>query len=88
MTFLLIFEGSFPSPTTCDLDQSVVHRNAAAIMIMVAYGLQIGGNDDPIVLQLKAALQLGFTLSTPGKYLVEFMPICRSGVSRSLSQIS
>jgi hypothetical protein len=56
----------------------LVPRKAVAIMIMVAYGLRISGNDDPVVLYLRAALKLGFTLSTPGKYLVEFVPLCES----------
>jgi hypothetical protein len=64
----------------------LVSRNAVAIMIMVAYGLRISGNDDPVVLHLRAALKLGFTLSTPGKYLVEFAPLREStSSSKTLS---
>ena len=55
---------------------------------MVAYGLQIGGNDDPVVVHLQEALKVGSNLSTPGKYLVEFVPFCKSEFSQTFHEIS
>ena len=51
-------------------------RNAVAVIIKVAYGYQVGDNDDPIVRILEDTLMVGATLASPRKYWVEFMPLC------------
>jgi len=58
--------------------KGILCRNAVAVIVKVTYGYQIGGNDDPIVRILEEAFQISVSLSTPGKYWVEFMPFCTS----------
>jgi len=49
-------------------------RNSVAVIIKVAYGRQVGGNDDPIVRIMEDSLRIGAPLTLPHKYWVEFMP--------------
>ena len=50
-------------------------RNAVAVILKVAYGYQITSNDDPLVHLLEKTFPLMASITTPGKYLVEFLPI-------------
>jgi len=64
-------------------DSEVVYRNVNAIVVKATYGYQITGDDDSLVNMLEYAFQLGGTISTPGKYLVELIPSCESHSGRS-----
>ena len=55
---------------------SNLYRNVNAVIIMVAYGYQVAGNDDPLVKMLDDAFKIGSTITVPGRYLVEFIPSC------------
>ncbi|KDR77596.1 hypothetical protein GALMADRAFT_245744 [Galerina marginata CBS 339.88] len=54
-----------------------IRRNAVAVILKVAYGYQVESIDDPLVLQLEQGLKMTGTLSVPGKFLVEFIPLLR-----------
>jgi len=46
-----------------------------AVILKVAYGYQITSNDDPLVHLLDKSFHLMSSITTPGKYWVEFAPI-------------
>ena len=46
-----------------------------AVILKVAYGYQISSNDDPLVHLLDKSFHLMASITTPGKYWVEFAPI-------------
>ena len=46
-----------------------------AVILKVAYGYQITSNDDPLVHLLEKSFRLKASISIPGKYWVEFVPI-------------
>ncbi|TFK18077.1 cytochrome P450 [Coprinopsis marcescibilis] len=54
-----------------------VRRSAVAVILKLAYGFQIGGNDDHFVRLIEETFALSSSLLVPGKYLVEFFPILR-----------
>ncbi|CAA7259346.1 unnamed protein product [Cyclocybe aegerita] len=54
-----------------------IRRSAIAVILKVAYGYQVAGNDDPFVRNLQEGLKVYGGLSTPGKYWVEFFPVLR-----------
>ncbi|KAJ3506809.1 hypothetical protein NLJ89_g6662 [Agrocybe chaxingu] len=54
-----------------------IRRNAVAVILKVAYGYEVQGNDDPFVQNIEEGFALSATLGTAGKYWVEFFPILR-----------
>jgi len=75
MNFELIFEGNSHCNHHIRKNSLTLNlRNSVAVIIKVAYGYQVGENDDPIVRILEDSLRIGATLSSPRKYWVEFMP--------------
>lgn len=54
-----------------------LHRAPVAVMLKLAYGFQIGGRDDKFVHALEESMAIIEELTTPGKYLVEVVPILR-----------
>lgn len=53
-------------------------RASVAVMLKLAYGFQIGGRDDKFVDALEDTMAIIAEISTPGKYLVEIFPFCKS----------
>ncbi|KAF9058200.1 cytochrome P450 [Panaeolus papilionaceus] len=56
---------------------SHIRRNAVAVILKVAYGYQVAGNDDPLVVALEDGMKQLGVLNIPGKYWVEYFPILR-----------
>jgi hypothetical protein len=44
----------------------------------VAYGYQVRSNEDKFVEILEGSLRLAGKINIPGKFWVEFLPICKS----------
>ena len=73
--FGLIFEGDPPfNHHILEMSLTLNLRNSVAVIIKVAYGYQVGENDDPIVRIMEDSLRIGAPLFSPRKYWVEFMP--------------
>ena len=49
---------------------------AGALIMSVTYGLDIKSADDPFLSAMMEANQALFTVSVPGKFLVDVLPIC------------
>jgi len=70
----VFLQGLACSPKEFDLH---IRRNAVAVMLKVAYGYQVNGNDDELVQLIEDGLKIIAELSVPGKFWVEFFPILR-----------
>ncbi|PPQ75850.1 hypothetical protein CVT24_000608 [Panaeolus cyanescens] len=56
---------------------SHIRRNAVAVVLKVAYGYQVVGHDDPLVVALENGMKQLGVLYAPGRFLVENFPILR-----------
>lgn len=54
-----------------------VRRNAAAVILKIAYGYHVDGNDDLLVKVIDEGFKLTGSILTPGKYLIESFPALR-----------
>ena len=50
-------------------------RNAISVILKVAYGYQVEDDNDPLLTLLEESFRLRSSLSIPGKYWIEFMPL-------------
>ncbi|KAF9448958.1 cytochrome P450 [Macrolepiota fuliginosa MF-IS2] len=56
---------------------SHLRRNAVAVIMNVAYGYQVGSEEDEFVHLLEKSFELSGSLNVPGKFWVEFFPLLR-----------
>ena len=49
-------------------------RNAAAVILKIAYGYHVDGNDDLLVKIIDEGFKLTGSIIAPGKYLIESFP--------------
>lgn len=51
-------------------------RNAVAVILKVAYGYQVAGNDDQMVRFIEEGFQLTAQMGGSEKFWVEYIPLC------------
>ena len=51
-------------------------RMAGAVVLSIAYGIEVKGSDDPYITTAEHAMEAVNATMTPGAYLVDFIPAC------------
>lgn len=58
--------------------------SAGAIIVRIAYGYEAQHKEDPMIGLAESAMRTFTRLRDPGRYLVDFIPLCTLECSRSL----